>query len=137
MSQQQNEKALWTPKNDVLAVIDDMDAAENAIGDLVAAGCEPEDIALYTGEAAADRFDTRGERAGWFTRIIRGMWHASTPEGGAMDDYEAQVKEGRPVLAIHVEDDTRIPTIHETLKHHNAHHMRYFSDWTIVVLPVE
>jgi hypothetical protein len=94
------------PERRVLAVFDDPSGADGAIVALRAQGIAEKDIERLHGPEAADRFDATGSRHGLAARLQRAVQFSVMDQMPALAWYEAALREGRTVVAVHTSDRT-------------------------------
>src|SRR5262245_5679006 len=89
------------PVDHVLAVFDTSDGAEDARDALRDAGVAAEDIREFHGARDAKKFDWSGDEHGLAEKAMRGIQFALTDEQQPIAWYEAALRDGRSVLAVH------------------------------------
>lgn len=89
------------PVDQVLAVFDSSEAAEDAAEALREAGVRDDDIREFHGTRDAARFDSTGEKHGAGAKVMRGIQFALTDEQQPLAWYEAALRDGKAVLSVH------------------------------------
>jgi hypothetical protein len=92
------------PSGRLLAVLDDVAAADAAIRALVAAGWREEQIERLAGENAAEALDGTGALHGRLARLRRAVQFSLMDQLPDLAWYEAAVREGRVVLSVAAPD---------------------------------
>ena len=92
------------PVDQVLAVFDTSEAAQNASEAIRRAGVGDDDIREFHGERDARKFDSSGEEHGLAEKALRGIQFTLTDEQQMLAWYEAALREGRAVLAVRATD---------------------------------
>jgi hypothetical protein len=114
------------PTHHILAVIDDPAAAAGAARSLTAAGFPPADVTILRGAESADRLDGLGEVGGPWRRIVRGFQYMTMDQMPDFRTYEAAIRDGRAVVAIHVTDRPRMLAARDVLIAAGGHFINYF-----------
>ena len=109
---QKDNKLLSHPKNHVVALFSDRNAAEAAEADLVEAGKVPAEIISLCGYGDADEVQTRA------------LWFADTDE--ELSHYKRGLESGGVVLAVAVDSDEAADEMARPLKRHNPARMTHF-----------
>src|SRR6266536_3135364 len=87
--------------NRVMAVLDTAEAVTTATDELIRAGFGPEAITVLAGDEDADRIDSLGKVRGRWTRAWRLLQFTQTDQMVDLVVYEAALRDGRSVLAVH------------------------------------
>ena len=112
--------------NRLMAVLDHADAATKATDELIRAGFAPEAITVLIGDEDADRIDSLGKVRGPWTRAWRLLQFTQTDQMVDLVVYEAALRDGRTVIAVHaprMRDRDRAKRI---LAAAGAHFMNFF-----------
>lgn len=107
------------PTNQVLAVIDDPAAADQAVESLIGSGFARE---LVTRMTAADQ-PARPRR---WTRLVRIFQFMSMDQGPDFHIYEAAMREGRAVVSVRVKGRAEIERARDVLVAAGGHFINYF-----------
>jgi hypothetical protein len=112
--------------NRLMAVLDTQEAAARATSELARAGFGPEAITVLLGNEDADRIDSLGKVSGRWTRAWRLLQFTQTDQMVDLVVYEAALRDGRTVIAVHA------PGMHDrerakaALAAAGAHFMNFF-----------
>ena len=91
--------------NHLVAVFDDHPAAVTAARGLTGVGVPDSDIHLLRGEEGARAFDSDGHSGAW-SRLSRLSQYFSSDQSSDYPMYDAAIRDGRTVLAVHLPDRT-------------------------------
>jgi hypothetical protein len=110
----------------MMAVIDDPPSAAAALAELRATGILTHDLEILRGPEGADRVDGTGDVKGGLGRIRR--WVDFTLMDQLVDfaTYEFALRDGRAVVMVRVEGDTRKRAVLDVLRRHGAHFVNYY-----------
>ena len=92
------------PNRQVLAVLDDDAAVEQAVAGIRAVDVPEGDIETFFGPEDAARFDATGAQHGVLARVRRVMQFSLMDQLPAMAWYEAALREHRHVIAVRTRD---------------------------------
>jgi hypothetical protein len=84
-----------------MAVLDTAEAAAAATSGLTRAGFDPEAITVLLGDQDADRIDSMGKVRGPWMRAWRLLQFTQTDQMVDLVVYEAALRDGRTVVAVH------------------------------------
>src|SRR6266536_4095909 len=112
--------------NGILAVLDTAEAATTATGELARAGFRPEAITVLLGNEDADRIDSLGKVRGRWTRAWRLLQFTQTDQMVDLVVYEAALRDGRTVLAVHAPRMKDRERAKRALAAAGAHFMNFF-----------
>jgi len=87
--------------NRLMAVLDTAEAVATATSELARAGFGPDAITVLVGNEDADRIDSMGKVRGRWTRAWRLLQFTQTDQMVDLVVYEAALRDGRSVLAVH------------------------------------
>jgi hypothetical protein len=87
--------------NRLMAVLDTAEAAATATSELARAGFGPETVTVLLGNEDADRIDSLGKASGVWTRAWRLLQFTQTDQMVDLVVYEAALRDGRTVIAVH------------------------------------
>lgn len=114
------------PRQKVLAVFDTTAAADAASRAVTGAGVAPEVIERYEGAADADRFDATGQHHGVAARGLRAVQFSLMDQLPAMAWYEAALREGKAVLAVHTGNRAETLRVVDALRGAGGHFINRF-----------
>jgi hypothetical protein len=109
----------------LVGVIDDPAQAQAARRRLVELGIPMADIELLVGDAGAQRLDSTGE-GGWRQRIVRLSQYITTDQSTDLVMYDAALRDGRVVIAVHLPDKAAKPQATTLLQESGAHLVSFF-----------
>jgi len=112
--------------NRLLAVLDTGAAAEAAVTALAAAGFGPGAVQVLRGAGDADRIDSRGLVAGRWRRAWRIVQFTQTDQMVDLAVYEAALRDGRTVVAVHARRLDERDRARRALEGAGAHFMNFF-----------
>jgi hypothetical protein len=112
--------------NRLMAVTDEAEAATNATRELVQAGFSPAAITVLQGDEDADRIDAMGTVGGRWKRAWRLLQFTQTDQMVDLAIYEAALRHGRLVIAVHARGDRRQAEAKRILTTAGAHFMNFF-----------
>ena len=114
------------PNRQVVAVFDDVPAANAAVDALVASGLAPAAIEVFRGEADAARFDATGAQHGVIAKLRRAMQFSLMDQLPAMAWYEAALREGKVVVAVRTTSRPQTLRVVNALKAAGGHFINRF-----------
>src|SRR6266508_6348005 len=112
--------------NRIMAVLDTAEAATTATGELARAGFRPEAITVLLGNEDADRIDSLGKVRGRWTRAWRLLQFTQTDQMVDLVVYEAALRDGRTVIAVHAPRMKDRDQAKRILDAAGAHFMNFF-----------
>ena len=112
--------------NRLLAVLDDERSAAAAQTALADAGFGPEAVTVLRGERDADRIDSMGKLRGSWTRAWRLLQFTQTDQMVDLVVYEAALRDGRIVVAVHARRFADRDRAKRALEASGAHFMNFF-----------
>ncbi|SRR6266545_1400586 len=119
------------PTNHVLAVLAP-NALESALGDLERAGFGS--YRPFSGEAAANEFDAKGEKSGPVGKLIKMLNKHLSEEPNYLAQYEEEAREGKVVLAVRIEHSEAAEEVRDLLERHGARNIRLFGTMAVTDL---
>jgi len=112
--------------NRLMAVFDDAEAAARASGELAGAGFGPEAIAVLRGDEDAERIDSLGKASGLARKAWRALQFTQTDQMVDLVVYEAALRDGRTVVAVHAPRMEERDRAKRILGAGGAHFMNFF-----------
>jgi hypothetical protein len=112
--------------NRLMAVLDTAQAAAMAAGELGRAGFGPEAVTVLRGDGDADRIDSLGKMGGPLARAWRLVQFTQTDQMVDMVVYEAALRDGRTVIAVHAPRMKDRDRAKRALEAAGAHFMNFF-----------
>jgi hypothetical protein len=119
-------RAITYPTNHVLGIVPDEPTAERVAHALVAGGVPAADVTLLAGEADADRMDGLGERHGLTTRLLRLVQFMTMDQMPDFARYEAAIRDGRAVVAVHATDRDAVLAARDALATAGGYFLNYY-----------
>jgi hypothetical protein len=112
--------------NRLMAVLDTAEAVATATSELARAGFGPEAITVLHGNEDADRIDSMGKVRGRWTRAWRLLQFTQTDQMVDLVVYEAALRDGRSVMAVHARRMNDRERAKRALAAAGAHFMNFF-----------
>jgi hypothetical protein len=112
--------------NRLMAVLDTAEEAATATRELARAGFAPEAVTVLAGDRDADRIDSLGKVSGPWTRLWRMLQFTQTDQMVDLVVYEAALRDGRTVVAVHAPDMDDRDRAKRALAAAGAHFMNFF-----------
>jgi hypothetical protein len=112
--------------NRLMAVLDTAEAAALATSELARAGFGPEAVTVLRGDGDADRIDSLGKVGGPLARAWRLLQFTQTDQMVDMVVYEAALRDGRTVIAVHAPRMKDRDRAKRALNAAGAHFMNFF-----------
>lgn len=111
--------------NHLVAVFDDHRAAVTAARGLSALGLPDADLHLLRGEEGASVFDSDGHTGRWL-RLSRLSAYFSADQSSDYPMYDAAIRDGRTVLAVHLPDRSRKPEAVRVVLAAGGHFLNFY-----------
>lgn len=115
------EQKKKVPDNHVLAVLGG--SAETLSKELRRLGYDP---VVFRGEEVAKIVDPVGERGGLLDTIIKRIQEHLSEERSFLEQYEAEARSGKQVIAVALDDPDQANAVREVLERHGAYNIRFF-----------
>jgi hypothetical protein len=112
--------------NRLMAVLDDAGAVTAARNQLAREGFAPEGVTVLTGDEDADRIDSLGKVRGRLRRAWRILQFTQTDQMVDLVVYEAALRDGRTVIAVHAPRMQDRDRAKRALHAAGAHFMNFF-----------
>jgi hypothetical protein len=112
--------------NRLMAVLDDAEAAATATDELARAGFGPETVTVLRGNEDAERIDSLGKASGLGRRAWRVLQFTQTDQMVDLVVYEAALRDGRTVVAVHAPRTNDRDRAKRILNAAGAHFMNFF-----------
>ena len=112
--------------NRLLGVLDTAEDAGTASQALLRAGFPAEAVTVLLGGEDADRIDSRGKVRGRWRRLWRIVQYTQTDQMVDLVVYEAALRDGRAVVAVHAPGDAERELAKRVLAEAGAHFMNFF-----------
>lgn len=117
------------PWDTVVGVVDDPDALEAAILDLVQAGIEELSIHVLAGDEGARLIDAGGKRHGLLGRLFRKV-HSLGAESEHTARHLEELGQGHFVVIVPASDESTIERVRDVLAAHGGHFVNFYTRWT-------
>ena len=116
------------PTNFVAGVVDSRDDIEATLPDLVAAGFDPANIGVRSGQAGIDGFESRSRS--WLGELL-------TDESAHIDSYVEELRLGHHAIRVPLAAplDEQRALARQILRNHGAHHVISRGRWTFEADP--
>jgi hypothetical protein len=114
----------------VLAVFNDRRQAKNAMRELSKAGFGADDVELLASRASSELIDASGLRGGLWRRVKRLIDFSQADQSVDLAVYEAALRQGRAVVAVHVPDRDDRDRAVAVLEAEGGHFINYFGVMT-------
>lgn len=111
--------------NHLVAVVDDHPAAVAAARALTRAGIPDGAIVLLRGEEGERTFDSDGHTGRWL-RLSRLSGYFSADQSSDHPVYDAAIKDGRTVLAVHLADRSRKADVVRIVVDAGGHFLNFY-----------
>ncbi|MDP9207342.1 MAG: hypothetical protein M3O65_02380 [Actinomycetota bacterium] len=122
------------PQHHVVAVVDDLDAAKQAVQAFVDAGVTADDLHLFPSQEFLSMVSETHEQADRVQAMVHRL-SVSSSEGFAGDWYMEAARNGGNILAVHARGDEQVERARALLADANAYGIRYFGRLAITDLP--
>jgi hypothetical protein len=119
------------PRNYLLGIIDDRDAAIELVSGLQANDID--DVQLIEGQRGVDMLDSDGTKHGLFGTLRRAIEHQFA-EVDHLSQYEEAVRGGSVVVAVYAEDEPMRQRATELLQARDARFVNYFGAMAVELL---
>ena len=113
--------------NTVIALFDDPDSVQEAIGDLHERGISREDMHVLCGSEGAERLDVTGRHHGLRGRIYRLVEHVLGDEHQLLHEHSDHLARGGYGLAVGADEQSRY-AVSDILGRHGGHDAAYFDE---------
>lgn len=114
------------PTDHLLAVLDDAAATPGLVAALRSGGFDPSDVAVVgPDDDAAGLGRLAGRHPGW-TRLLRVVQFMTMDQMPDLVLYEAALRDGRVVVAVHVRERPRMLAARRILGERGAHFVNHF-----------
>jgi hypothetical protein len=114
------------PTDHLLAVFDLPAAADAAVIGLQAAGFAPGDVVVLRDEDGGATIAALGQRHRAWARVLRVIQFMTMDQLPDLLVYEAAIRDGRTVIAVHVRERGRMLAARSHLRDGGAHFINYF-----------
>ena len=116
---------LGFPIHNVVGVFDDAEAAEAAVGELRESGFSESEMAAFYGTDDDEKMERHT-----LPRFLRTLQHFG-PDRTYLERHERMLRDGHPLVMVHVSDKRHKARAAEIMHHHTHRHVTYFGTWVI------
>jgi hypothetical protein len=113
------------PFHNVVGVFDDADAAEAAVRELRESGFPESELAAFYGSDDNEELERHT-----LPRFLRTLQHFG-PDRTYLERHEKLLREGHPLVMVHVSDKRHKARAADIMHHHTRGHVTYFGTWVI------
>ena len=117
------------PWDSVVGVVDDADAVDRAIGQLVAAGFSESSIHVLAGDEGERLIDRSGKTHGFLGRVVRRL-QSLGEEREHTNRHIAELRAGHFVVIVPTKDEDRIAKVRDVLTAHGGHGVNFYTRMT-------
>ena len=117
------------PWDTVVGVVDDADAVDTVVRELVAAGFTEDSVHVLAGDEGERLIDRSGTRHGFLGRVAR-KFQALGEEREHTDRHLEALRKGHFVVIVPTKDEDRIKKIQSILSAHGGHFVNYYTRMT-------
>ncbi len=121
------------PKDHVIAVVDTVEEAEQAVQALQQAGYSADRIHLFHSQDFVNSLETTQQQASGLTKLLH-TFQGSTDEGFAANMYLEEARRGHNVLVVHEPKADQAGRVRDILVTYHARLIKYFSTWAVTDL---
>jgi hypothetical protein len=126
--------AISHPENQVFAVFDRTNSAQQAATALNGAGFGPEKIGVLEGPSDAQRLAPVTGDQGMLAKLSHLGVDFGDQDRPYLEQYKAELEQGRTVLAVLVQNDAEAAVVHQILNEHRAHSLTKYGKWAVQAL---
>ena len=112
------------PMRFLVAAIDDCDASERAVSELMGGGLSPQDVRMFHGHHPAEHVGSTGTPSGQLQHALGYLQDSLSIEGSILREYEEHGSAGGHILLIDVNRDDQINNLTQALASGQAHDVR-------------
>jgi hypothetical protein len=114
------------PEHDVVAVIDDWQAAQQAVAALKALGMPAEDIDLLDNARARALNREAMQHQGLGDKLKRALSHVFSDDAAYQESLTDAVNAGAAMVIAHITDEAMVPAVGDVLLTYHARAGRYY-----------
>jgi hypothetical protein len=113
---------VFNPEGFLIAILEDVDQAEQARAALAAAGFAERDLRVYTSQQILDSWERFQTERSLAQRVVG----AVTDDPDTIEQYFGYARQGRSALWVHVPDDADAKRAVRALADHQVLHFRHY-----------
>ena len=121
------------PKDHLVAIIDSMDEATQAVQALQQEGYNADALYLYSSQDFIRLFESSQQQESGFAKWLHTA-QGSSDEGFAGNMYLDEAHRGNNVLAVHEPKEKQTQHVCDVLKKYHSHLIKYFGTWAVTDL---
>jgi nucleotide-binding universal stress UspA family protein len=116
----------YWPSSYLHGIVDSIDEAESALGDMLAAGLAKDQLHTWFGPDGSAAIDPTGRNHGRMARLWRSLERA-TPERELLERYANEVDAGHVCIGVQIGSPEAVRVAAGILEHHGGRLLSYFS----------
>ena len=121
------------PKNYVVGVIDDHQAARQATQAFRNAGYKTEEVRLMEGQEVLQKAKELDEQKNWLQRLLSSFQDTTDETGASV--YLREARAGKHVLHVRADAPEEVDKISALMQRYGAHTVKFFGTWSVADLP--
>lgn len=121
------------PNHYLFGIFESDEKAEEAAAELTQGPFREDQIKRFEGRGAAGELDSTGEQHGMGARLLRSVQHLFT-NLDHLSEYEEAARDGKAVLAVHIEDGTPRDEALAIFQRHGARFVNYYGNALVETL---
>lgn len=125
--------SLAFPDDTLVGIVDDPDAAEAAVADLIQTGVPEDEINVLCGDQGARRLDPSGKRHGTLGRLRRIIQTFGDQEKEVVKKQADELRAGNFLISAPADDDER-DRVAAVLTRHGGRFINHYGKWTVTRL---
>jgi len=122
------------PKNYVIAVIDDIQEAQQAMRELQEAGIAAEDIHFFKSREVLESAEDTAATRSFLSRIADAFQAVASDDDAHVLIYVEEARRGKHIINVQAGKPEQVEMIKDILVKHHARNIKYFGRWAITVL---
>lgn len=122
------------PKHFIIAVIDDVKEAEDAVQSLHNAGISPADIRLFESHEVLEYAEHTERTRSLGSRIADVLRAITSDEDAHVLIYVEEALRGHAILNIYAPGSEQVERVNDILAAHHARNIKYFGRWAVTIL---
>ena len=130
---QDSQTFVGDPHNYLFGIFENDDKAEEAAAELTGGSFTDEQVKRFEGPAAADELDSTGSEHGFGAKLLRSVQHLFT-NLDHLSEYEEAARDGKAVLAVHIEEGRPRDEALEVFQRHGARFVNFYGNAVVETL---
>ena len=115
------------PNHYLFGVFETHEALQAAEQELIGGSFSADQVKHYEGRSGAHEIDSSGQDHGTGSKLLRAVQHLFT-NLDHLSEYEEATRQGKAVLAVHIEDGTPRDEALEVFRRNGAHFVNYYGN---------